>query len=470
MSPFYKLAKWVVREFNGIPQPPGCSVKNVYEFVEKVQHTILEPDEIIVSFDVTSLYPNVPIPEALQLINEWLFESDLSDTKADLLFRTTSICMQQNFFQYKGKFYKQTFGANMGNPLSCFVANTFLGSIEQKLKDKGLLPRVWVRYVDDVFAVIKKSDEDKLKNILNKQSETIRFTMEEENEKGELPFLDVLVTRKNNKLDFNVYRKPTNTDRYITRDSYCPKSTKLAAFNSMVYRLCRLPLSIKNYMNELENIKRIANINGYMNEEIEQLVEKHSRKMKKLSSSTLFSQKNVERPTRAPFKFNHTITNGLKPIFKQQKIDMVFSSNNKLKDLLGNPKDKLEPHQKSGIYKILCPVCQKMYFGQSRRSILTRYKEHCAHIKKNRPTKSAVAEHALSKIHLAFTTTNPKNLQLVKQTRNVRQLDVLESIYIHKNKNHIMNNVYGPVSSSLFNFIKIKKLNDTTLTHSNDVK
>lgn len=85
----------------------------------------------------------------------------------------------------------------MGNPLSCFVADTFLGSIEQKLLNLKLLPRVWVRYVDDVFAVIKKSDEEKLEKILNRQSDTIKFTMEKETN-GQLPFLDVLVTRKNN--------------------------------------------------------------------------------------------------------------------------------------------------------------------------------------------------------------------------------------------------------------------------------
>lgn len=346
----------------------------------------------------------------------------------------------------------------MGNPLSCFVANTFLGSIEQKLKSKGLLPRVWVRYVDDVFAVIKKSDEEKWMKILNEQSPTIKFTMERE-QNGKLPFLDVLVTRINNKLDFNVYRKPTNTDRYITRDSYCRKSTKLAAFNSMVYRLCRLPLSVINYMEELKNIKRIANINGYTDEEIETLVEKHSRKMKKLESSTLFSQNKKEEITRASFTFNHTITNYLKPIFKQQGIEMVFTSNNKLKDVLGNPKDKIEDHQKSGVYEISCSDCNKIYIGQTRRTILARYKEHCSHIKFNRPTKSAVAEHSLGENHFSIQT---KNLKLVKQIRNVRQLDAWESIYIHKNKNRIMNNVYGPVASSLFNYIKVKKGNDNT--------
>lgn len=467
MSPFYKLAKWVTKEFNEIKQqPPGCHVKNVYEFVETIQHTVLEEDEIMVSYDVTSLYPNIPIPEALQIINDWLFESDLSDSKADLLLRTTRVCMQQNFFQYKGKYYKQTFGANMGNPLSCFVANTFLGSIEQKLKNNGMLPRVWVRYVDDVFAVIKKTDEKKWLNILNEQSPTIKFTMEKETN-GKLPFLDVMVTRVNNKLDFSVYRKPTNTDRYITRDSYCTKSTKLAAFNSMVYRLLRLPLSIVNYMEELKNIKRIANINGYTEEEIETLVNKQSRKLKKAESSTLFSQKTEEKQTRVSFTFNHTITNHLKPIFKRQNIEMVFGSNNKLRDVLGNPKDKVEDHQKSGIYQILCQNCNKLYIGQSRRAILTRFKEHCAHIKYNRPTKSAVAAHALNENHLEVKSTN---LKMIKQTRKVQQLDGWESIHIHKNKNQLMNNVQGPISSSLFNFIKIRNVNITAPTQAKHVR
>lgn len=214
-------------------------------------------------------------------------------------------------------------------------------------------------------------------------------------------------------------------------------------------------------MNELENIKRIANVNGYAEEEIEKMVEKHSRNIKKLSLTTL--NKQAEATVRAPFKFIHHITNHLKPVMKQQKIDIVFSSNNKLKDALGNPKDKLEDHQKSGIYRILCVDCQKIYIGQSRRNILKRFKEHCSHIKFNRPTKSAVAEHALTENHFNITQAN---LKLLKQTRTIRQLDVIESIYIHKNKHRLMNNVYGPVSSSLFNFIKTYH---TLLTNDEDV-
>ena len=221
----------------------------------------------------------------------------------------------------------------------------------------------------------------------------------------------------------------------------------------MVYRLCKLPLSITNYMQELENIKRIANINGYTNEEIDELAKKYWRRIKKMNTSTLFSQNKSPKNKITSFKFNHTITNYIKPILKKQDIDMVFSSNNKVKDILGNPKDKLEEHQKSGIYKIQCSQCPKIYIGQTKRDILTRYKEHCSHIKFNRPSKSAVAEHVLTENHFNITI---ENLKLAKQTQKTIELDVIESMQIHKNKKHLMNNVYGPISSSLFNFIKTK--------------
>lgn len=97
---------------------------------------------------------------------------------------------------------------------------------------------------------------------INSQYPTSEFTIEKVSN-GSLPFLDVMLTRKNGFIDFSDSRKPTITERYITRDSYCSKSTKIASFNSRTYRLCRLPLSINNYKKELNDMKNIAVTNGY---------------------------------------------------------------------------------------------------------------------------------------------------------------------------------------------------------------
>lgn len=127
----------------------------------------------------------------------------------------------------------------------------------------------------DVFAVIKIGEEDEILNVLNSQFPTINFTCECETN-DQLPFLDVLVTRINDGLDFSVYRKPTNISRYIPADSFSPMSHKRAAFNSMVHRLCMLPLNLPNYIKELHYIKYAAHLNGYDERLIDALVKRHS--------------------------------------------------------------------------------------------------------------------------------------------------------------------------------------------------
>ena len=55
-------------------------------------------------------------------------------------------------------------------------------------------PRVWVRYVDDIFCFIKVSVIDDFLHHINGISPTIKFTVEIE-ENCSLAFLDVKVSR-----------------------------------------------------------------------------------------------------------------------------------------------------------------------------------------------------------------------------------------------------------------------------------
>jgi hypothetical protein len=79
---------------------------------------------------------------------------------------------------------------------------------------------LWLRYVDDIFIMWKHSMEDlhNFLNHLNNLRTSIKFTMEME-VNGHLPFLDVLVTKKEGSLTTTVYRKPTHTGTYIHHKS-----------------------------------------------------------------------------------------------------------------------------------------------------------------------------------------------------------------------------------------------------------
>ena len=64
-SPFVKISKWLVSKIQEFGDFESFAIKNSVDFVEKVKNVTLDDDEIIVSFDVTSLFPSVPVGEAI---------------------------------------------------------------------------------------------------------------------------------------------------------------------------------------------------------------------------------------------------------------------------------------------------------------------------------------------------------------------------------------------------------------------
>ncbi|KFD44834.1 hypothetical protein M513_14289 [Trichuris suis] len=116
-------------------------------------------------------------------------------------------------------------------------------SLERKafeMIDTGIAPRLFKRYVDDIFAIIKKEKEEQFLNFLNSIfPEQIVFTMEKE-ENEALPFLDVLIVRTKEGLKIKVHRKPTDTDQYLHFLSHHPRSVMRGILCGMVDRAVSL--------------------------------------------------------------------------------------------------------------------------------------------------------------------------------------------------------------------------------------
>lgn len=356
--------------------------------------------------------------------------------------------MQQSFFQFREIIYKVEFGTNMGNPLSPLIAELFMSAMEINLKNRNLLPTVWHRYVDDVFSIVKKSEVQTILNTLNNQFETIKFTSEPEKD-GKLPFLDLELQKVNEKIEIGVYHKPTSTMRTITSDSHCPIQHKLAAYHSFIHRLCSLPLSIANFKKEYEYIKETARVNGYETQMVDTLIYKHSQKVKHSNLSTLFSQRESTQKQRVSMHFAPNITNNMKSKLAEHGYEIVYRNENKLSNLLGSTKDRMPNINKSGIYCYECSECGRKYYGQTKRSIEVRFKDHCACIRLNHPNKSAIASHFLIDGH---ENVNIENLTLLRQVKDERRLDAYEAYQIQRDEN-ALNQDRGNIESCLFKLI-----------------
>ena len=123
--------------------------------------------------------------------------------------------MQQaakGLFLNKDVLYQQVDSVTMGLPLRPTLANFFIANLETKMLQKQLdtHPKLYLRYVDDIFAIFESEKSCNLfLNLLNSQHNYIRFTIEKST--GIISYLDVAITINPMRFDTWIWRKPTYT-------------------------------------------------------------------------------------------------------------------------------------------------------------------------------------------------------------------------------------------------------------------
>uniref|UniRef100_A0A5S6QFI1 Reverse transcriptase domain-containing protein n=1 Tax=Trichuris muris TaxID=70415 RepID=A0A5S6QFI1_TRIMR len=221
---------------------------NSAEFVGEIRTITLDPGDVMVSYDVKDLFTSIPLDYTYMVIFNLLSEDlslpDRTKLNPHHITQFVKFCLEEgNFFKWNNSIFVQRRGAPMGSPLSPVVAEIFMEHFEEKafpLGIHGFHLSVFKRYVDDVFAIVKRGEENCLLDHLNDVlPDSIVFAMEIETE-GKLPFLDVLVMRKDTHLTTRVYRKPTNSDGYLNFYSNHPLEVKRGIITGMVDRAARI--------------------------------------------------------------------------------------------------------------------------------------------------------------------------------------------------------------------------------------
>ena len=192
------------------------TVKSTSDFITHIKRQNIPNNFKLISFDVTSLFTNVPLDFTIDLIHKRIYDENEVNTNIpkqqmrDLLF----LCTKNVHFSYNGDNYTQVDGVAMGSPLGPVLAGIFMVELE-----RTILPtlrehmRPWKRYVDDTISFIKGESIEHVLSKLNGYHDNIELTYEIEND-GKLPFLNVLVIRKDYEVETTVYRKSSNNDTY----------------------------------------------------------------------------------------------------------------------------------------------------------------------------------------------------------------------------------------------------------------
>ena len=111
----------------------------------------------MISFDVMSLFTNIPLNECIDLAVSYTTKGNtkLKLSKADLT-KLFTIATAQTHFLFNGKVHDKIDGVAMGSPNAPVLANLFMGHYENLWLNECKCPSVhfFRRYVGDTFALL----------------------------------------------------------------------------------------------------------------------------------------------------------------------------------------------------------------------------------------------------------------------------------------------------------------------------
>ena len=442
----HRLAKWLTSLIEPVTEfySAHC-VKDSFTFAESIRDMPVDEESMMCSFDVSSLFTNVPLEETIKICADKLYERNfvgpMKLSKSNFIklmnWATTSV-----EFSFNDVVYRQIDGVAMGSPLGPSIANIFVGYQEQNLFAKISPPPVYHRYVDDTFVIIKNHDEMRLFNDhLNNLHPNLRFTNEVEVD-GKLPFLDVLVERCEKTYATTVYRKPTFTGQYIRWDSFCDPKRKTNLIKNLAHRAKKI-CSAEKLPYELDFIKSTLVKNGYpegvINKIFNTLLNSTPDHNNQLDSSSTTDKKVVY--LRLPYIgqvstiYKRRIKDTITRCYEDVSPRIILTSRSILTTA---PKDVLPTLKRSNlVYEYTCH-CESRYVGRTSRRLLVRVKEHVqVYVRNNTcPEKtptSSIGRH-LRENEVCRNHYSDDRFKILAFGRNDFHLAVLEALYIKQKR------------------------------------
>ena len=421
----YNLARYLCDLLSPLV-PNDYSCKDTFSFVSQIKNANLSK-KFLVSYDVTSLFTNIPLQETIDIAINLLFNHNpnLNITRKNILFATS-----KTHFIFNSKFYNQIDGVAMASPLAPVLANIFMGFHESKWLNEYNLnkPKFYLRYVDDILAAFdNEHDSLNFLNFLNNRHLNIKFTIEKQNNHS-IAFLDVFISGTNNQnLTLQIYHELSYTGLLLNFKSFTSFSYKISLIKCLIDRLFKICNNCNSFHNDIENIKSDLIKNAYPPFLIDKIIKKY------LNQNQLKDKSDVHY-FKLPYigNLSHHIKNELSKLCKEFckenfNIRLVFNSF-KIKNYFAYKDPILYDLKSFLVYKFTCASCSSSYIGETCRHFKTRIEEH---IKKD--NKSLIFKY-LHSSETCFDSYNSLCFKIIDKANSKFDLKITEALHINWRK------------------------------------
>ena len=428
------------------------TLENSIQFTNEIRSLNFNGTVIMASFDVESLFTNVPLDETTNIILDNIDNERIKQYGLDknILEKMLNIATKDSVFTFDNKLYSQIDGVAMGSPLSCCYANTFLcfwETIWLNNCPKEFKPLFYRRYVDDTFLIFKDPQHiQKFLDYLNAQHINMKFTCEIETN-CKIPFLDTLVTRTNNNFSTSVYRKSTYTGLGLNFLSFSPLIYKLNSIKTLLNRAYNICSSYVTFDQEVQYLQNYFFNNSYPTNAFYNIVRSFFNKKYAPQTPIITVPKDI-RYIKLPYLGNLTfdLRNNLDRILKdaypQVMFKFIFTNNFTIGSYLRKRDSLPEGLSSCVVYEFSCPDCNARYVGSCSRWLQHRIAEHMGRSVRTgmpltKPSHSAIRDHSHQQDHI-FTN---QDFKVLTKVTNKLDLLITESIYIKIMKPELNGNI-----------------------------
>lgn len=248
----------------------------------------INPNWLLVSFDIVSLYPNI--------LQSYLLEC-MPNQETKLLLE---FVLDTTYFTYCGKIFKQISGIPMGTNAAVNLANLYLYHHTDRHMLRNPKVKHYFRYIDDLFFFWDGTFQDLriFKDQMNDVWYNLKYTCEVDY--YSINVLDITIHKNRHGLiSFSPYTKTTNKFLYLLKSSNHPPSVFKGIVLGEFIRLARHTTTALEYsLHVSTSIKRFKR-RGYSSHFLQKM-------LKLVPWSRRFQSKPIETKKVAPLILKYT--------------------------------------------------------------------------------------------------------------------------------------------------------------------
>ena len=364
---YYKTGKVISKYLKPLTKNEFV-INNTQYFTAMLNNVPVSEEEEDVSYDVESLFTNIPLKDTIDFICEEIYVHKKLEPICrksifkKLLYKLTT----ESTFSATGKLRKQIDGISMGGTLSVTLSDCFMNKME-----KGIILPLKLKFYRRFYRRRNKNEPDELFSKMNSYHPNIKLT----NEINPSKFLDTKIARNKNKIKCFSHHKdnklpfhwksavPRNYKKNVivgdlqrANKISSDLEKKISIIKAKYLKACYPSGFIDPIINDFHQTKEDFLIPPSLFEE-----------WKEISFQVPFCKRNEDKMKRIICKLEEYTNYKIKFRYswKTRKLESLFPLKNRI------------VHKANIIYKGRC-TCKEFYIGETKRNSEVRWNGHCS--------------------------------------------------------------------------------------------